>query len=372
MCNKTAPLVACLLFLVVFGQSRRLVATVGAAETGALKLGLLLPPEEPQALSVRQGALLAQEQASKTGAVEIIVRGRTGQWGADAVEVARMVTDDAAQGLIAPPDGAASHLTLQVSGRTAVPVVTLCADSSVGRTGVPWLFRIVPRTIEQANALFQNIPEKRAGQTNHCLAVVPEGRAGREVTHDLLQAARRSSIDLNTIDLSSARTNTERLGARILDSKADLVLLWLDPVSAAVITKEVRAAGFHGILAGPSGLETPDFTGPAGEAANGFIIAAIAPGAQTTEPWQNFKTAFQAQWGREPDIIAGMSYDAATLLIHLLAQPEFRIPPHKLPAGFSIQGVTGELAFDIEGNRQVQLTLLEVRGGSFVPVLKNN
>jgi hypothetical protein len=82
---------------------------VVAAESTVLKIGLLLPPEEPQALSVREGILLAQEQDSKdSGAkVEVIVRGRIGQWGADAAEAARMVTDEEVAGLIAPPDGAA-------------------------------------------------------------------------------------------------------------------------------------------------------------------------------------------------------------------------------------------------------------------------
>ena len=125
---------------------------VCAAESHVYKIGVLLPPEEPQALSVREGILLAEAQVNKTGGTNarVIIRGRTGQWGADGVEAARMVTDDGVDGLIAPPDGAASHLTLQVSGRTAVPVMCLCPDSSVGRTGVPWMLRVVPRTEDEA------------------------------------------------------------------------------------------------------------------------------------------------------------------------------------------------------------------------------
>ena len=105
----------------------------------ALVIGVLLPPEEPQARSLRQGVLLANKQfKEKTGSeLRVSIRGRVGQWGADAVEAARLVTDESAAGLIAPPDGAASHLVLQVSGRTAVPVVTLCAEGSVGEPVCP-------------------------------------------------------------------------------------------------------------------------------------------------------------------------------------------------------------------------------------------
>jgi hypothetical protein len=66
------------------------------AESLNLRIGVLLPPDEPQGVSVREGVLLAQEQSSgaSTGRVEVIIRGRVGQWGADAVEVARLITGE--------------------------------------------------------------------------------------------------------------------------------------------------------------------------------------------------------------------------------------------------------------------------------------
>ena len=67
----------------------------GAAERKEA-IGLLLPPEEAEAASLRAGVLLAVEHANltPTSSVSLVVRGRTGQWGADAVEAARMVLDD--------------------------------------------------------------------------------------------------------------------------------------------------------------------------------------------------------------------------------------------------------------------------------------
>src|SRR6185369_2546556 len=128
--KMSRPKILEFLVLITLGAS---ISLSGAQDdaSNSLKIGLLLPPEEPQGSSVREGALFAKEQASKSvmEPVEVLIRGRVGQWGDDAAEAARMVIDDGAAGLIAPPDGAASHLVLQVSGRTAVPVVSLCADS---------------------------------------------------------------------------------------------------------------------------------------------------------------------------------------------------------------------------------------------------
>ena len=183
-----------------------------AGETSAnntnLVIGLLVPPEEPAAASLRDGAKLGVELANQSPGprVRLVIRGRTGQWGADGVEAARMATDDGALGLIAPPDGAATHLVLQVSGRTAVPVITLSADSSVSQTGVPWMARIVPRTVEEAKTLFAGI------HASHWVAVIPDGRAGREAARDLNEAATNSNCSIEkTIEVKSSFTNTTRL-----------------------------------------------------------------------------------------------------------------------------------------------------------------
>jgi len=351
------------------------VATAVAAEVDALKIGVLLPPEEPQSRSVREGVLLAKEKANKrnTKPLDIIIRGRVGQWGADGVEAARMVTEDGVDGLIAPPDGAASHLALQVSGRTAVPVVTLCADSSVGRTGVPWLLRIVPRTTDEAKALFTGIPPLATSQTNHWLALVPEGHAGREISRDLSQAALGSAIHFEKIvEFNATPSNGELVCSQVLTNGANVVLLWLDPSPAAKVAKSLRTAGYHGVLAGPGRLQCADFVNAAGEALDGFIVPAIVRLAENSARLRSFQTDYHQRWGHLPDTMAAMSYDAAMLLSHLLSQPEFQMPPHRLTPGFSWPGVTGDLAFDAAGNRAVQLELLQTHEGKFIRIAKAN
>lgn len=343
------------------------------AEPELLKIGLLLPPDEPQSRSVREGVLLAQEQASKsaTTQLEMIIRGRVGQWGADGVEAARMVTDDGAEGLIAPPDGAASHLTLQVSGRTAVPVITLCADSSVGRTGVPWMLRIVPRTTDEAKALFSGLGAAASGRTNRWLVLVPDGRVGRETSRDLSQFALGRAIRFEKIiEVNPTLTNAEFVCSQVLNSDAQIVLLWLPAAPAGKTAKYLRTAGYRGILAGPGVLQCEDFVLAAGDALEGFIVPAIIRSEAST--WQTFQTAYRQHWQRQPDTMAAMSYDAAMLLSHLLRQPEFQTPPHRLAHGFSCSGATGELSFDTEGNRVANLELLRAHEGKFIRILKPN
>jgi branched-chain amino acid transport system substrate-binding protein len=334
------------------------------ADNTNLIIGLLVPLEEPAAVSLRDGATLGVELANQSPGthVSLIIRGRVGQWGADGVEAARMVTDDGALGLIAPPDGAATHLVLQISGRTAVPVIALSADSSVSQTGVPWMARIVPRTIEEAKTLFTGI------HASHWVAVIPDGRAGREATLDLNEAATNSSCSVGKlIEVKSSFTNTARLCKQILKNHPDAVLLWLDPATAGTLAKALRAAGFAGTLAGPGRLRSADFAKTAGDAMEGLMVPGPILEKDAVVAFRHFTNSFRARFGHEPDPAAAAAYDAATLLIQILRQPGGHPAHEAFPIGFSLIGASGILSFDSEGNRKVNLQLFKAQGGQFIP-----
>ncbi len=333
-------------------------------------IGLLLPPEEAEAASLRQGVLLAVEHANRPPApkVSVVVRGRVGQWGADAVEAARMVLDDGAQGLIAPPNGAATHLALQVAGRTAVPVISLCADSSVSETGVPWMVRIAPTTIEEARSLLAGL-NVRASGPQRWVALVPDGRAGREVSRDLTQAAAAAHCKLrNIFEVSSTLTNFDSVVAQVLKAQPEAVLVWLDPVAAGRLAKNLRDAGFAGRLAGPSRCNSPAFLASSSQASEGFVVPAIVLDEAGQARLLSFQTAFRQRYGIEADLTAAEGYDAAALLVHILEHNDPQSLPRAFPLAFSLPGASGDLSFDPQGNRKLALRLLVARQGHFGPV----
>jgi len=353
-----------LLILALMAGTAFLPARETSADNTNLVIGLLVPPEEPGAASLRNGATLGVELANQSSGpqVRLVIRGRIGQWGADGVEAARMVTDDGALGLIAPPDGAATHLVLQVSGRTAVPVITLSADSSVSQTGVPWMARIVPRTVEEAKMLFTGI------HASHWVAVIPDERAGREAARDLNEAATNSNCSIEKIiEVKSSFTNATRLCKQILKNHPDAILLWLDPATAGTLAKALRAAGFAGTLAGPGRLRSADYAKTAGDAMEGLMVPSPVLEKDSATAFQLFTNAFCRRFGHEPDATASAAYDAATLLIHILRQPGGRPAHEAFPIGFSLAGATGILSFDSEGNRKVNLQLFKAHDGQFIP-----
>lgn len=335
-----------------------------ASSESRFVIGLLLPPEEPQAESLRAGATLAVELANKSAGppVSLVIRGRSGQWGADGVEAARMVTEDGATALIAPPNGAASHLVLQISGRTAVPVASLCPDSSVTTTGIPWMVRVVPRTSEEAGALFAQIT------CSHWAAVVPGGRAGREISKDLTSAASREGFVIEKFfEVNSSSTNFDALGAQIRTGPYDAILLWLEPAAAGSVARLLRSTGFQGHLAGPGSLCSPDFADAAGCAADSLFTAGRVLGPEATSAARTFAAVLKATLGSEPDPTAAAAYDAATILIQLFRSGAGSQPAHEaFPLNSKFIGALGTLAFDAQGNLQCVLQVQSAQNSPFV------
>lgn len=326
-------------------------AVAAGEPTRSMVLGMLLPPEEPQAVSIRQGALAAVAQANEERGerVRLAVRGRKGAWGSDAAEAARLLEDDGAVALVAPPGGAPSHLTLQVAGRTGVPVVSLCPDTSVTRTALPWMVRIAPSTVDEARAIFAKLPVRS------WLAFVPAGRAGREATHDLVEAARGTGAAVQGKELVAELMEPSALKGLLSTAGAGGILLWLDPAAAGRLARSARTAGFAGPLAGPSWLASAAFAAEAGAAADGVLLPSFASngGAARAAFERKYRELFHA----EPDEVAALAHDAVALLIRLTRERGADGARRAFPIGETISGATGLLSFDPRGNRVVSLDI---------------
>ena len=359
----TFALALCLVWCVV-PQSSAAVDGVGANDQTNLTIGLLLPKDEPQKLSLEQGFLIGVAKANEKDprGVNAVVRGGVGQWGADGMEAARMVTDDQAKGLIAPPSGAGSHLALQVAGRTAVPVISLCPDSSVTKTGVPWMVRVCPRAIDEVLALLCGLDFKGQGMNSaRWTIVVPAGRPGRQITRDAAQAAQLGQAPLpTTIEFPGPAADMGSFARTLTTNHPQIILIWLDPVPAGRLVKALQRLGFEGRLGGPGSLRCSEFFEAAGEVLVHIKVPALILSSADQPRYKEFCADYRARFGREPDYMAAMSHDAASLLIYLLGRAGQK-PAHEIfPLSFAFPGVTGMLSFDQEGNRQVELQLIDL------------
>lgn len=337
-------------------------------------LGFIVPPSEPDATSLLRGVQLAVAEANETGggAIELEVSSTAGQWGTVGNDAVALVCARHVDAMIAPSDGGASHLILQVAGRTQVPVACVCADSSVTNAGVPWAIRVVPRTDEEAEALFA--AALRAGPPNrpplHWWAVVPAGRPGRAVRRDLETAARSTLTALDRIVEGGVSTaDLAPLARAIVAAAPGGVLLWLPPSRAGTVAAALRAAGYGGRLAGPSPLGSQEFVAAAGAAAMGVLVTAFSADADSRARAEKFERRYRQRYDAQPDFSAAAAYDAVRVLIETLHRAGDRAGYRQFPPAFSTVGVTGVLHFDNSGNRTDALQVLTCQQGQFVPIL---
>jgi ABC-type branched-subunit amino acid transport system substrate-binding protein len=324
-------------------------------------IGLLLSTNAVEALSLRQGAAIGVETASRISGVswKLVCRGQPGQWGSEGNSAAELALDDEVAGLITPADGAAAHQVLQVAGRTRIPVVSLCPDSSVGQAGVPWAARILPQTQDEARALFRHVAGQSPDVSRTYAAFVPPARPGRERAHDLKAAALDAGARLlEPIEVDSASPKAAVKAA--LAANADVLLLWLDPQVSSVCARELRHAGFKGTLGGASSLNSPAFLTGAGANAEGCVIATAKAYPVSGA---NFASRYRDRFHTAPDLLALMAHDAVLVLAKLTALPSGESA--RLVSSISIEGVSGPITFDASGNRRCELEILEFHQHSF-------
>ena len=333
-------------------------------------LGLVAPPTEPDADSLLHGVQLAVAEANETGdaPVGLEVRSENGQWGTAGNDAVALVFDRHVDAIITPSDGAASHLILQVSGRTRVPVASLCSDSSVTDAGVPWVVRVVPRTDQEAEALFA-ATRRPDGSPLHWWAVVPAGRPGRAVRRDLESAARLTATPLDhLVEADEPKPDLAALVHMIVAAAPGGVLIWLPPTQAGTVAAALRAAGYGGCLAGPSPLDSPAFVAAAGAAATGVLVTEFREDADLRVRADQFERQYRQRYDARPDFSAAAAYDAARVLIETLRRAGNGAGYRQFPLALPTAGVTGVLHFDNSGNRTDALQVLTCQQGRFVPI----
>lgn len=345
------------------------IGLVADATARPVKLGLIAPPNEPDSTSLLRGVRLAVAAANQPpdAPVELEVRSETGQWGTVGNDAVALVCTRHVDALIAPSDGAASHLVLQVSGRTRVPVASLCPDVSVTEAGVPWAVRVVPRTDQAAETIFRVVREPDRTPL-HWWAVIPADRPGRAIRRDLELAARRATtpIDRFLTDGSPDADDTATANAIAAAAPAG-VLLWLPPSRAGAIAGALCAAGYHGRLAGLCTLESPSFLSAAATAAEGVLAVGFQVDASMSTRVAGFEQQYRQRYHAAPDFSAAAAYDAANVLIEVLRHAEAGAADRAFPLASTTPGVTGVLRFDRAGNRLGTLQVTICRTGRFVP-----
>ncbi|AIM21997.1 ABC transporter substrate-binding protein [Serratia sp. SCBI] len=178
-----------------------------------------------------------------------------------------------------------------------------------------------------------------------------------------VQPVTREYVDDKTVDFSAVLTT-------VRSKNADLIFFGGVDSQAAPLARKLKQLGMNAQLMGAGGFVSQTFLTLAQREGEGVV--ALEPGLPLEQMpgGKAFEQAYRDRYHTHIELHAPFAYDATRMLIAAIEQADSANPADYLPKLRAIhyQGVTGDIAFDAQGNlQQPSFTLYRVVDGKWQP-----
>jgi branched-chain amino acid transport system substrate-binding protein len=354
------------------GPRRDVAYDLGGSE---IHLGLLVPltgPRQAEGEALRHAAEMAIEQENAISLpggrhLALSTRDETGPWGRASSEVVHMMFEDQAVAIITSADGGAAHLAVQVGNKVGVPILTLSTDATTTEINLPWIFRLGPTDVGQAQAFARDIYHDRKLQRVGLL--VQDDHDGRVGSEEFEKAAREVHAPAPMrITIGPGMQDSEAFEGRLREAQA--VVVWTDAATANLLMARVRSVLPSAPLYLCRKAAQGDCTGDAPSRTNFGASGAEGAGIWTAEETlaqsavqDAFVKRCRQRFGTEPGIGAAQAYDAVRVLAASLRRsgPSRARLRDALAEVSAFEGVSGIISFDHAGNDISHVIVLKLR-----------
>ncbi|MGD0756399.1 MAG: ABC transporter substrate-binding protein [Bacteroidales bacterium] len=334
-----------------------------------VKIGLLIPDNNSQA--AKYGAELAIRNANEKGGFngkpfQLVVRSMEGPWGTGSKQAVNLIFEENVCALMGSPDGRNAHLVEQVTTKARIVFLSAWAsDPTLAQAFVPWYFSCVPTDLQQADALIEEIYNKR--QFTKIAAVSDNDYDSKMAMESFVKRAKLSGkttplqlfYDNKAQDYNDLINQINKAGVRG-------IILFGKPSASMRIINQLRERKMDQSLFGS--LSLLDENEIPGQVMKYYEnVALISPGNLSGSKGLAFREEFQKTYGKLPGAVAAYSFDGMNLLIEAIRNAGIdRENIQKALAKIKFEGVTGPIQFDGKGKRMGTPGLMEIKNG--VPV----
>jgi ABC-type branched-subunit amino acid transport system substrate-binding protein len=326
-----------------------------------VKIALLLPLSSRDtrlrsvAKSLKEAAELALFDFSTPG-VTLVPKDTRGT-GAGASFAAREAIQEGASLIIGPLVAPAVSAAGQEARKSGVPVIAFSTTESVAGNGVYLLS--FPPSLE----IERIVNYAMARGLKRFAALVPSSGYGNVVAGDVTRIVQEKQGTLFTVErfsggASGAATSADRV-ARVAKN-IDAVLIADGAPNVQPIAQRLSAGGSVQLI-GTGVWNDPSLA--AEPALQGAWFP--APGAGTRQVFEN---RYRSTYGRSPESIASLAYDAVSLAVALSRSPGFDgslYSAEQLTAADGFCGADGQFRFRADGRVERSLAIMEVSAGGF-------
>ena len=356
------------LILIIYGPAITGAQTLNhhKKQDNKVKIGLLIPGQE--ALAAKHGAELAIRKANEAGDIpryQLVVRLTEGPWGAGSKESVSLVFEDEVVAIMGSLDGRNAHLAEQVATKTRIAFLsTWATDMTLSQAFVPWYFRCIPNDHQQATSLVQEIHHKR--KLKNLAIISTEAYDSRHAASTFVKVTASLNIPApRQFQYASSGQHLHEILTDIENFGTEAIVLFGDPEFASEIIAGLEQRSMNqmifGTLAVTDGQKTinPDWSN-----LEGSIL--VSSGHWFTEEGLAFQEEFQETFGYQPGAAAAYAYDGINVIIGVIKRAG--VDRDKIIEGFAEanhkSGITGDIQFDINGNRSGCTSLMTIKEGN--------
>ena len=156
---------------------------------------------------------------------------------------------------------------------------------------------------------------------------------------------------------------------KLQQANPDVIIVASLYQEGALIMKKLREMGLNQKVIGSNGFNSPAFIASAGASADGAIVGTPWFPNKDDQKVRDFKTAYKAKYGKDPDQFAAQAYDGVYLVEAALKQAgsltdreAFRKALQNIK---DFVGVTGKFEFDANRDPKMDVQVLEVVNGQY-------
>jgi len=370
------------------------------------KIGVLLPQSGRYASFgnlVRRGMELARQVHDRNGApVEFVYRDTAADPDTTAQAVTDLVNRERVVAIAGPLTGAAAMAAAEQAQADRVPLLALSQRQGLPETG-DFVFRDSLTNRLQARALARYAVEEKGMSAFGVL--YPDNRLGRELTRlfgeevlklgglvvaregypegvtdfgrqiKLLKGEDPDAPEPEEIPL----TEEEILADLFVPDEPEMPAVDFDALfipdyadQVGLIAPQLAYYGIEDLpLLGINGWNSPDLVRDAGSYVEGAVFVDGFFRYSTYPFVRDFVDLYFETYGEDPSILEAQGYDAAGILLSLIDQEEILSREGLRLALARLQhypGVTGATTFDMQGDAEKVLFLLQVQNGNIVQI----
>jgi branched-chain amino acid transport system substrate-binding protein len=346
-----------------------LVSSPGKKTEQPIKFGLLVP--DKGYIAARQGAELAIELANRKGGFhgrpfELETRTMEGPWGTGSKQAVDLIFNQEVWALMGSHDGRNAHLVEQAATKTKVIFLSAwTGDPTLSEAFVPWFFNCAPNNLQQATALIGHI--NKTDKTRRVTVFTDDDYDSQSSWQALKRRAGETGlIDPVQIEIKETHPDMTRLMDQMEQTRPGAIILFCRPRLSLEIYRRLQSYHVKQPVYGSLFIVDENVLS-AGEL-KGFDRGLEVPiGQWDPRKWEMFRQEFKHTFNSEPGAVAAYAFDGMNVLIDAIRITGLdRDKMQESIARLKVEGVTGPLHFDKQGNRDMHFSVTRIRDG--VPV----